>query len=307
MNKKDDNKISNFNEGYAKYNQTAINGSLDKYLKIFVTKHANLISTANKKVKNRMRELGLIDAQDNIVIDPNKQKTPELSPDDIRKLVAVKESKKSSKNKSKDEDQKGDVKVSIRKQNKLKPTPLFKVDAKTFDDFAKMHKTKTNKTGLSVVKQIPTDLLTAVRYTLGANYANLTNQETVILALLVFVKDWHAITNDVQKLIQDSDPNLWESAKLIRQKRQQSANGETKLVKKNVDELYHLNKQLLLMLAYYISLSRWGFDNDNVNDVQDIDKLKFDTNSVRELLNATKDSSDKMIREERNRKGSNMA
>lgn len=305
MSKKDDNKISNFNEGYAKYNQTAINGSLDKYLKIFVTKHANLISTANKKVRNRMRELNLIDEQDNVIVDSNKQKTPKLSPDDIQKFVAVKESKKSYKNNG--EDNKDDVKVNVKKQEKLKPMPVFKMDAKTFDDFAKVHKTKTNKTGLSVVKQIPTDLLTAVRYTLGADYANLTNQETVILALLVFVNDWHAITNDVQKLIQDSDPNLWESAKLLRQKRQQSANGETKLVKKNVDELYHLNKQLLLMLAYYISLSRWGFDNDNVNDVQDIDKLKFDTNSVRELLNATKESSDKLIREERNRKGSNMA
>lgn len=305
MSKKDDNKISNFNEGYAKYNQTAINGSLDKYLKIFVTKHANLISTANKKVKNRMRELNLIDEQDNVIVDSNKQKTPKLSPDDMQKFVAVKESKKSYKNNG--EDNKDDVKVNVKKQEKLKPIPVFKMDAKTFDDFAKAHKTKTNKTGLSVVKQIPTDLLTAVRYTLGADYANLTNQETVILALLVFVKDWHAITSDVQQLIQDSDPNLWESAKLIRQKRQQSANSETKLVKKNVDELYHLNKQLLLMLAYYISLSRWGFDNDNVNDVQDIDKLKFDTNSVRELLNATKESSDKLIREERNRKGSNMA
>lgn len=289
---KDDNKISNFSEGYAQYNQTAINGSLDKYLKIFVTEHANLISTANKSIKKRMRELGLIDEHDNVIKDQKAQ------------AEEARETKQKADKKSRHDTE---VKLTEKLPENHHVKSDFKLDVKTFDEFAKARKTKTNKTGLSVVKQIPTDLLVAVRYTLGPDYARLTNQETVILALLVFVNDWHAINSDVQKLIQDSDPDLWEAARLLRQKRKQGETHEVRRVKHNVEEVYHLNKQLLLMLAYYISLSRWGFDNDNVNNVQDIDKLQFDTNSVRELLNATKDTSDKMIREERNRKGSNMA
>lgn len=289
------NKISNFTEGYAQYNQTAVNGSLDAYLKIFVKEHANLISTANKSVKKRMRELGLIDKQDQVI---SNNKTPKAN------KPAVKENKESGKDK---QDNTKSMPVSLKPDGQIDKTPDFGLDQKVLDQFAKAHKGKKNRTGLSVVKKIPSGLLDIMRYNLGPDCAGLTNQETIVMYGLVYLTDLHNLDTETQQLIQDSDPALWEYAKKYRAIKKAEEGAETKALKRELDEVFHLNKQLVLLLSYYISLSRWGFDNDAVNDVKDIGKLDFDTASVEELIKATRKVSDKMLRDERNRKGSNMA
>lgn len=289
------NKISNFTEGYAQYNQTAVNGSLDAYLKIFVKEHANLISTANKSVKKRMRELGLIDKQDRVI---SNTKTSEAN------KPAVKENKESKKNK---QDNTKSMPVSLKPDGQTDKTPDFGLDQKVLDQFAKAHKGKKNRTGLSVVKKIPSGLLDIMRYNLGPDCAGLTNQETIVMYGLVYLTDLHNLDTETQQLIQDSDPALWEYAKKYRAIKKAEEGAETKALKRELDEVFHLNKQLVLLLSYYISLSRWGFDNDTVNDVKDIGKLDFDTASVEELIKVTRKVSDKMLRDERNRKGSNMA
>lgn len=288
-------KISNFTEGYAQYNQTAVNGSLDAYLKIFVKEHANLISTANKSVKKRMRELGLIDKQDQVI---SNNKTPKAN------KPAVKENKESEKDK---QDNTESMPVSLKPDGQIDKTPDFGLDQKVLNQFAKAHKGKKNRTGLSVVKKIPSGLLDIMRYNLGPDCAGLTNQETIVMYGLVYLTDLHNLDTETQQLIQDSDPALWEYAKKYRAIKKAEEGAETKALKRELDEVFHLNKQLVLLLSYYISLSRWGFDNDTVNDVKDIGKLDFDTASVEELIKATRKVSDKMLRDERNRKGSNMA
>lgn len=287
-------KISNFTEGYAQYNQTAVNGSLDAYLKIFVKEHANLISTANKSVKKRMRELGLIDKQDRVI---NNNKTPKVDKPD------VKQNKKSEKDK---QDDAKPVPTSLKSNGQINKTPDFGLDQKVLNRFAKANKNKKNRTGLSVVKKIPSGLLDIMRYNLGPDCAGLTNQETIVMYGLVYLTDLHNLDTETQQLIQDSDPALWEYAKKYRAIKKAEEGAETKALKRELDEVFHLNKQLVLLLSYYISLSRWGFDNDTVNDVKDIGKLDFDTPSVAELIKATRKVSDKMLRDERNRKGSNM-
>ena len=289
------NKISNFTEGYAQYNQTAVNGSLDAYLKIFVKEHANLISTANKSIKKRMRELGLIDKQDRAI---NNNKTPKVDKPD------VKQNKKSEKDK---QDSEKPAPVSLKPNGRIDKTPDFGLDQKVLDRFAQAHKGKKNRTGLSVVKKVPSGLLDMMRYNLGPDCAGLTNQETIVMYGLVYLTDLHNLDTETQQLIQDSDPALWEYAKKYRAIKKAEEGAETKALKRELDEVFHLNKQLVLLLSYYISLSRWGFDNDTVNDVKDIGKLDFDTPSVAELIKATRNVSDKMLRDERNRKGSNMA
>lgn len=288
-------KISNFTEGYAQYNQTAVNGSLDAYLKIFVKEHANLISTANKSIKKRMRELGLIDKQDR-VISNNKMPKAANKPD-------VKQNKKSEKNK---QDNTKPMPVSLKPNGRINKTPDFGLDQKVLNRFAKANKNKKNRTGLSVVKKVPSGLLDIMRYNLGPDCAGLTNQETIVMYGLVYLTDLHNLDTETQQLIQDSDPALWEYAKKYRAIKKAEEGAETKALKRELDEVFHLNKQLVLLLSYYISLSRWGFDNDTVNDVKDIGKLDFDTPSVAELIKATRNASDKMLRDERNRKGSNM-
>lgn len=288
------NKISNFTEGYAQYNQTAVNGSLDAYLKIFVKEHANLISTANKSIKKRMRELGLIDKQDKVI---SNDKTPESN------KPAIKENNESEKGK---QDSAKPVPVSLKPDGRINKTPDFGLDQKVLNQFAKAHKGKKNRTGLSVVKKIPSGLLDIMRYNLGPDCAGLTNQETIVMYGLVYLTDLHNLDTETQQLIQDSDPALWEYAKKYRAIKKAEEGAETKALKRELDEVFHLNKQLVLLLSYYISLSRWGFDNDTVNDVKDIGKLDFDTPSVAELIKATRSVSDKMLRDERNRKGSNM-
>ena len=289
-------KISNFTEGYAQYNQTAVNGSLDAYLKIFVKEHANLISTANKSIKKRMRELGLIDKQDRVI---NNNKTPKVDKPD------VKQNKKSEKDK---QDNTKPVPVSLKPDGRrINKSPDFGLDQKVLNQFAKAHKGKKNRTGLSVIKKVPSGLLDIMRYNLGPDCAGLTNQETIVMYGLVYLTDLHNLDTETQQLIQDSDPALWEYAKKYRAIKKVEEGAETKALKRELDEVFHLNKQLVLLLSYYISLSRWGFDNDTVNDVKDISKLDFDTPSVEELIKATRNVSDKMLRDERNRKGSNMA
>lgn len=288
-------KISNFTEGYAQYNQTAVNGSLDAYLKIFVKEHANLISTANKSIKKRMRELGLIDKQDRVI---NNNKTPKVDKPD------VKQNKESEKDK---QDNAKSVPVSLKPNGRINKTPDFGLDQKVLDRFAQANKGKKNRTGLSVIKKVPSGLLDTMRYNLGPNCAGLTNQETIVMYGLVYLTDLHNLDTETQQLIQDSDPALWEYAKKYRAIKKAEEGAETKALKRELDEVFHLNKQLVLLLSYYISLSRWGFDNDTVNDVKDIGKLDFDTPSVEELIKATRNVSDKMLRDERNRKGSNMA
>lgn len=287
-------KISNFTEGYAQYNQTAVNGSLDAYLKIFVKEHANLISTANKSIKKRMRELGLIDKQDRVI---SNNKTSKVDKPD------VKQNKKSEKDK---QDSEKPAPVSLKPNGRINKTPDFGLDQKVLDRFAKANKNKKNRTGLSVVKKVPSGLLDIMRYNLGPDCAGLTNQETIVMYGLVYLTDLHNLDTETQQLIQDSDPALWEYAKKYRAIKKAEEGAETKALKRELDEVFHLNKQLVLLLSYYISLSRWGFDNDTVNDVKDIGKLDFDTPSVAELIKATRDVSDKMLRDERNRKGSNM-
>lgn len=288
-------KISNFTEGYAQYNQTAVNGSLDAYLKIFVREHANLISTANKSIKKRMRELGLIDKQDKVI---SNDKTPESNKPAIKK-----ENNKSEKGK---QDSAKPVPVSLKPDGRINKTPDFGLDQKVLNQFAKANKGKKNRTGLSVIKKVPSGLLDTMRYNLGPNCAGLTNQETIVMYGLVYLSDLHNLDTETQQLIQDSDPALWEYAKKYRTIKKAEEGAETKALKRELDEVFHLNKQLVLLLSYYISLSRWGFDNDTVNDVKDIGKLDFDTPSVAELIKATRSVSDKMLRDERNRKGSNM-
>lgn len=288
-------KISNFTEGYAQYNQTAVNGSLDAYLKIFVKEHANLISTANKSIKKRMRELGLIDKQDKVI---SNDKTPKSN------KPAIKENNKSEKGK---QDSAKPVPVSLKSNGRIDKTPDFGLDQKVLDKFAKANKNKKNHTGLSVIKKVPSGLLDIMRYNLGPDCAGLTNQETIVMYGLVYLTDLHNLDTETQQLIQDSDPALWEYAKKYRAIKKAEEGAETKALKRELDEVFHLNKQLVLLLSYYISLSRWGFDNDTVNDVKDIGKLDFDTPSVAELIKATRNVSDKMLRDERNRKGSNMA
>ena len=288
-------KISNFTEGYAQYNQTAVNGSLDAYLKIFVKEHANLISTANKSIKKRMRELGLIDKQDRVI---SNNKTSKVDKPD------VKQNKKSEKDK---QDNAKPAPVSLKPNGLINKTPEFGLDQKVLDQFAKAHKGKKNRTGLSVVKKVPSGLLDIMRYNLGPDCAGLTNQETIVMYGLVYLTDLHNLDTETQQLIQDSDPALWEYAKKYRAIKKAEEGAETKALKRELDEVFHLNKQLVLLLSYYISLSRWGFDNGTVNDVKDIGKLDFDTPSVAELIKATRNVSDKMLRDERNRKGSNMA
>lgn len=289
------NKISNFTEGYAQYNQTAVNGSLDAYLKIFVKEHANLISTANKSIKKRMRELGLIDKQDRAI---NNNKTSKVDKPD------VKQNKKSEKDK---QDNEKPAPVSLKPNGRIDKTPDFGLDQKVLNRFAKANKNKKNHTGLSVIKKVPSGLLDIMRYNLGPDCAGLTNQETIVMYGLVYLTDLHNLDTETQQLIQDSDPALWEYAKKYRAVKKAEEGAETKVLKRELDEVLHLNKQLVLLLSYYISLSRWGFDNDTVNDVKDIGKLDFDTPSVAELIKATRNVSDKMLRDERNRKGSNMA
>lgn len=288
-------KISNFTEGYAQYNQTAVNGSLDAYLKIFVREHANLISTANKSIKKRMRELGLIDKQDKVI---SNNKTPKADKPD------AKQNKESEKDK---QDNAKPAPVSLKPNGRINKTPDFGLDQKVLDRFAKAHKGKKSRTGLSVVKKVPSGLLDIMRYNLGPDCAGLTNQETIVMYGLVYLTDLHNLDTETQQLIQDSDPALWEYAKKYRAIKKAEEGAETKALKRELDEVFHLNKQLVLLLSYYISLSRWGFDNDTVNDVKDIGKLDFDTPSVAELIKATRNVSDKMLRDERNRKGSNMA
>lgn len=290
-----EHKISNFTEGYAQYNQTAVNGSLDAYLKIFVKEHANLISTANKSVKKRMRELGLIDKQDRVI---SNNKTPKVD------KPAVKQNKDFEKDK---QNNTKPMPVSLKPDGQIDKTPDFGLDQKVLDQFAKAHKNKKNHTGLSVIKKVPSGLLDTMRFNLGPNCAGLTNQETIVMYGLVYLSDLHNLDTETQQLIQDSDPALWEYAKKYRAIKKAEEGAETKALKRELDEVFHLNKQLLLLLSYYISLSRWGFDNDTVNDVKDIGKLDFDTASVEELIKATRKVSDKMLRDERNRKGSNMA
>lgn len=287
-------KISNFTEGYAQYNQTAVNGSLDAYLKIFVKEHANLISTANKSIKKRMRELGLIDKQDRVISNNKTSKANK---------PGVKDSKESEKNK---QDNTKPVPVSLKPNGRINKTPDFGLDQKVLNRFAKANKNKKNRTGLSVVKKVPSGLLDIMRYNLGPDCAGLTNQETIVMYGLVYLTDLHNLDTETQQLIQDSDPALWEYAKKYRAIKKAEEGAETKALKRELDEVFHLNKQLVLLLSYYISLSRWGFDNDTVNDVKDIGKLDFDTPSVAELIKATRKVSDKMLRDERNRKGSNM-
>lgn len=286
-------KISNFTEGYAQYNQTAVNGSLDAYLKIFVKDHANLISTANKSIKKRMRELGLIDKQDRVI----NNKTPKADKPDAKQN---KESEKDKQNNAKS------APVSLKPNGRINKTPDFGLDQKVLDRFAQANKGKKNRTGLSVIKKVPSGLLDIMRYNLGPDCAGLTNQETIVMYGLVYLTDLHNLDTETQQLIQDSDPALWEYAKKYRAIKKAEEGAETKALKRELDEVFHLNKQLVLLLSYYISLSRWGFDNDTVNDVKDIGKLDFDTPSVAELIKATRNVSDKMLRDERNRKGSNM-
>lgn len=294
-------KISNFTEGYAQYNQTAVNGSLDAYLKIFVKEHANLISTANKSIKKRMRELGLIDKQDRVI---SNNKTPKVSKPVVKENSEFKKDKESEKDK---QDNAKSVPVNLKPDGRINKTPDFELDQKVLDQFAKAHKGKKNRTGLSVIKKVPSGLLDIMRYNLGPDCAGLTNQETIVMYGLVYLTDLHNLDTETQQLIQDSDPALWEYAKKYRAIKKAEEGAETKALKRELDEVFHLNKQLVLLLSYYISLSRWGFDNDTVNDVKDIGKLDFDTPSVAELIKATRNVSDKMLRDERNRKGSNMA
>ena len=197
-------KISNFTEGYAQYNQTAVNGSLDAYLKIFVKEHANLISTANKSIKKRMRELGLIDKQDRAI---NNNKTPKADKPD------VKQNKKSEKDK---QDNEKPAPVSLKPNGRIDKTPDFGLDQKVLNRFAKANKNKKNRTGLSVVKKVPSGLLDIMRYNLGPDCAGLTNQETIVMYGLVYLTDLHNLDTETQQLIQDSDPALWEYAKKYR-------------------------------------------------------------------------------------------
>lgn len=290
MVKKKDDTINNFGEAFAKYSQTAVDSDMDDFYKYFVKNYPGLISTAAKDKRKRMRELGLIDNQDKPLINVKGNKKQQSMPKVQKPKEAVKPVQKTE---------------ALIQQTELANT-IGDIDLSKFAN-RKRKRSRKNRLGVSTVRGIPSGLLNTVRYELGPEFDGLTNAETITLFMLVNMVNFDKLGPEVKKVVEDNYDGIWPLALKMRQNKRNQQKSLMQQMKHKVDQNYHMDHQLLLLLAYFVSLSRWGFDSDNVSSVQDIGNLAFDTPSVEKLLETIKATSDENLRVEQQRKGSNMA
>lgn len=290
MIKKKDDTINNFSEAFAKYSQTAVDSDMDDFYKYFVKNYPGLISTAAKDKRKRMRELGLIDDQDKPLIDVKGNEKQRNMPKAQKPKTVVKPV------------QKTETPIQQREPVNI----IGDIDLSKFAD-RKRKRSRKNRLGVSTVRGIPSGLLNTVRYELGPEFDGLTNAETIILFMLVNMINFDKLGPEVKEVVEDNYDDIWPIALKLRQAKRNQQESLMQQMKRKVDQNYHMDHQLLLLLAYFVSLSRWGFDSDNVSSVQDIGNLAFDTPSVKELLKTIKATSDENLRVEQQRKGSNMA
>lgn len=289
-------KITNYNQAWQAYQDSTLMPSLDDFLPDFVKKYPKLVSTAPKAARRRMEEL-------NILSKPETKEAQKLA-----EHKPVQENKKKQSDKqSQKPDQESEMPNKIKTAKKDKDTDQ---SSKLDDDISqaikvvKKEKARTVKRNLLInkmptasMRNFPRSLIAYAKQEIGYDE---TNASSVAALLIALINTDFAGKDKI-------DPHILDLAKKYQHTDSlQNTLATTKQLKRELDEVRHLNEQLLLMLSYYISITRWGLGRDSgVNKPKDIANVDFANNGTRELIKITRKVSDDLLKEREHRLGSN--
>lgn len=277
--------ITNFNEAWEAYRDSHVGTDINQFLPIFVKEYPNLISTANKAIKQQMQRLNLL--------DESKEKPEESVQNEAK-------DKSETKTKAKKSVQKLKEPVKKAKKQSVKDLAKQPVDQDALDTFHETVNRHVNKTETIYAKSVLRDFPKALtQYAKREIDPDLSNAKAVA-ALIIALSDYHFTDKDVPSELLDA------ANKYQHKNSQENILLLLKQTKRELNEVLHINRQLMLLLGYFVSVSRWGFENDSgINKVSDLNNLNLDGQSVRKLLEVSRKVSDKLLTEERQRDGSN--
>lgn len=279
--------ITNFNEAWEAYRDSHVGTDINQFLPIFVKEYPNLISTANKAIKQQMRRLNLLD---------------ESKDNPVKAKPVQNETKDKSETKTKVNKSVQKLKDPVKKAKKQSVKDLAKqpVDQDALDTFHETVNRHVNKIETIYAKSVLRDFPKALtQYAKREIDPDLSNAKAVA-ALIIALSDYHFTDKDVPSELLDA------ANKYQHKNSQENILLLLKQTKRELNEVLHINRQLMLLLGYFVSVSRWGFENDSgINKVSDLNNLNLDGQSVRKLLEVSRKVSDKLLTEERQRDGSN--
>lgn len=277
--------VTNFNEAWQAYKEAHVNSDIMEFLPIFVKKYPKLISTANKAIKQQIEELGLANKK------PAKaKKIVKLDKKDENKVAESVKNKPAKPDKTKPAN-----KLSAKAKLK-QPVDTSALSAVKREKKRRERQIISSKYSHSVLRDFPKALTQYAKREIDPDLSNTKAVASLLIALC-----------DDKFTDQEVPSELLDLAKQYQHRNsQENILLLLKQTKRELNEVLHLNEQLVMLLSYFVSMSRWGFENDSgVNKISDIDQVDFAGQSVRELIQASRKVSDKLLTEKRQREGSN--